>query len=219
MGATPPPPERMPGSSPGPGVDIAGTPVVDPTKNVLDLVAARGERQDDLLAAAVKRIDDLRNAETARLRELSNVRHEHVQSLAELRADYEDKLRVAEAARIDSIRAVDVAAVQRAAEVASAQAATLATQNATLAETLRVQLAATATAFAASQQQALEPMRKDISDLRTAKDQTVGAKVQTSETGGTHRENMGLAIAATGIVGSVIIGVSGIVVGLIFKGG
>jgi hypothetical protein len=41
-----PPPE------PGLGVDAAGGPVVDPTKNVLDLVAAAITRQDDLRGAA-----------------------------------------------------------------------------------------------------------------------------------------------------------------------
>lgn len=37
---------------PGEGVDARGGPVVDPTKNVLDLVAAAMERQDDLRGAA-----------------------------------------------------------------------------------------------------------------------------------------------------------------------
>ena len=37
-----------PGGNPGPGVDAYGQPVVDPTQNVLDLVKAAIQRQDDL---------------------------------------------------------------------------------------------------------------------------------------------------------------------------
>ena len=43
--------EASPGVSPGPGVDRFGTPVVDPTQNVLDLVEAAIKRQDDLRMA------------------------------------------------------------------------------------------------------------------------------------------------------------------------
>lgn len=47
------------GGKPGVGVDYSGRDVVDPTKNVLDLVAAAIQRQDDLRAAETRRIDDL----------------------------------------------------------------------------------------------------------------------------------------------------------------
>jgi len=36
---------------PGPGVDSEGRAVIDPTRNVLDLVAAANRRQDDLRTA------------------------------------------------------------------------------------------------------------------------------------------------------------------------
>ena len=84
---------------PGLGVDYQGNPVVDPTKNVLDLVAA-----------AIKRQDDLREAESR-----------HVREIAGLRAEYTAELRKAETARIDAIRAVDVGAVNRAAEVSAGE--------------------------------------------------------------------------------------------------
>ena len=87
----------------------------DPTKNVLEHVAA-----------AIQRQDDLRESESRHQRELGGVR-EH----------YAAELRRAEAERIDAIRAVDVGAVNRAAEVASTQALTLATQVTTSTETLR----------------------------------------------------------------------------------
>lgn len=44
-------PERSIHGSQGPSTDAANNPVVDPTKNVLDLVGAAIQRQDDLRAA------------------------------------------------------------------------------------------------------------------------------------------------------------------------
>ncbi|HEY9413122.1 MAG TPA: hypothetical protein VIQ30_00050, partial [Pseudonocardia sp.] len=75
-------------------MDSKGQPVLDPTKNVLDLVEA-----------AIKRQDDLREMESQHQREIGDLRHQ-----------YEKELRKAETARIDAIRAVDVGAVNRAAE-------------------------------------------------------------------------------------------------------
>jgi hypothetical protein len=133
--------------------------VSDPTRNVLDLVTA-----------AIKRQDDLRFADSGNLREIVG-----------LRADYDDKLRDAETARIDAIRSVDVGNVQRAAEVQAAQALTLATQVTTSADALRAQVEAarqqTATALAA----ALEPIQKDIQDLRRVQYEGVGQRIQSTE--------------------------------------
>jgi hypothetical protein len=131
----------------------------DPTTNVISLVEA-----------AMKRQDDLRNLEAR-----------HVGELAELRAHYDQKLREAETARIDAIRAVDVGAVNRAAEVAATQANTLAAQVATSAETLRTQVAAAATAATTALAAALEPIQKDIADLRRAQYEAQGQKTQVVE--------------------------------------
>lgn len=143
----------------GVGVDGAGNPVVDPTQNVLDLVQA-----------AIQRQDDLRLAESR-----------HVREVAALRAEYTAELRLAETARIDAIRAVDVAAVQRATEVASQQALTLAAQVAASAETLRNQVSAAASASQAALSAALEPITKDIADLRRAQYEQAGGKAQVVE--------------------------------------
>jgi len=102
----------------GPSTDRNNEPVIDPTRNVLDLVGAAIQRQDDL-------------------REMES---KHARERAELMAGYEDKLRVAESERINAIRAVDVAAVQRASEVANQQAATLALQVSTTADAFRMAL-------------------------------------------------------------------------------
>lgn len=148
-----------PGQSAGPAIDRTGTPVVDPTANVLGLVEAAVTRLNDLREAESKRIDDI----------------------AGLRADYDEKLRDAESKRIDAIRAVDVGAVSRAAEVAATQATTLATQVAASAEALRAQVATTATAFRAELSAALEPIQKRIDDLTRVQYESVGSKTQVTE--------------------------------------
>ncbi len=159
--------------APGPGVDAAGQPVIDPTRNVLDLVAAQVQRQDDL-----------REAEAASLRrEVS------------LRAEYDQKLRHAESARIDAIRAVDVGAVQRAAEVSAQQATTLAAQVALSAEAVRVALAA-----------AMEPIQKDIADLRRAQYEAQGSRGQVGET----RLNLGAVFGGISVLLVLVLGVAGL---------
>jgi hypothetical protein len=143
----------------GVGVDAYGAPVKDPTANVLDLVEAAIKRQDDLRDAA----------------------DQHVREIAALRASYDEKLRKAETARIDAIRAVDVGAVSRAAEVSAQQALTLANQVAVSAETLRNQVAAAATASTTALAAALEPIQRDIADLRRAQYEAQGVKANTAE--------------------------------------
>ena len=144
----------------GPSVDRFGTPVTDPTRNVLDLISSAIERQDDL----------------------RGLESQHLRELADLRAHYDARLREAETARIDAIRAVDVGAVTRAAEVAATQAQTLATQVTVSAETLRTQVAAAATAASTALSAALEPIQKDIADLRRAQYEAQGQKTQVVET-------------------------------------
>lgn len=90
--------------SQGPAIDKVGDPVIDPTKNVLDLVTAAIQRQDDL-------------------RSLDNKWRDFVDNL---RAYHIREMRKAEADRIDAIRAVDVSNVQQASVVAENRATTLA---------------------------------------------------------------------------------------------
>ena len=163
-----------------------GSPVVDPTKNVLDLVEA-----------AIRRQDDLRSLEARWLRRE-----------IEIRAEYDDRLRAAETARIDAIRAVDVGAVQRAAEVQQTQATALATQQATIAETLRSQVAAAATVQATALAAALEPIQKDIADLRKVQYETAGGKTQVVEqraTTGEGRFNLNAIVSTVSLVGFLIL--------------
>ena len=133
--------------------------VLDPTRNVLDLVDA-----------AIKRQDDLREAEARHFREIDK-----------LRAIYDDKLRAAETARIDAIRAVDVNAAQQASQLAESRATTLAATVAAAAEAMRTQVGAAAAAAATSLASALVPLQDAIADLRRAQYEQVGQKTQVVE--------------------------------------
>lgn len=158
----------------------SGRGAFDPSKNVLDLVAAMERRQDDLREASEKRSDDLREQESGWRDRMDNVRQLHTRDM-----------RQAETDRIDAIRAVDVGAVNRAAEVAAAQATALAGQVAASAEALRNQVAAAATAQTVALAAALEPIIKDIADLRRAQYEQQGQKAQVQE-GRERGSNFGL---------------------------
>lgn len=154
------------------------TRVVDPTENVIALVHA-----------AMKRQDDMRDLVAA-----------HSAEVATLRADYDQRLREAETARINAIRAVDVGAVNRAAEVSATQALALAAQVAASAETLRTQVAAAAAASAVALSNALEPIQKDIRDLRDSQSRGQGGKDQTTTT----RLNYGAILGGVSVLIALI---------------
>lgn len=164
-------------AGPGPGVDAQGRAVIDPTANVIAI-----------LEAAVNRQDDLRIQES-----------QHVRELMELRQSFYEQLRIKESDRIDAIRAVDVGAVNRAAEVSAAQAQTLATQVATSAETLRAQVQATATAGTVALAAALEPIQKDVQDLRRIQYEQQGQKAGVVETRDDRRQGISVVWVALGV--------------------
>lgn len=166
--------------------------MIDPTRNVLDLVGAAIARQDDL--------SELRT-------EMATKETLHVRELMQLRAEHVDKMQTKEGERLDAIRAVDIGAVNRAAEEAATRANILAAQVAQSAETLRTQVAATATAAQVQLSAALEPIIKDIADLRRAQYEAQGQKTQVVEARGSG--NYTLAILGgifgfIGVIGSII---------------
>ena len=108
----------------------------------------------NLFDNTVKRLDDLRYEATS-----------HTRDIMALRSMYEEKLRIAESDRIDAIRAVDVGA-----------AAILANQVSASAEALRAQVEATRVTTAQSLAAALEPIQKDIADLRRVQYEQQGQK-------------------------------------------
>lgn len=122
-----------PNPNPGARIPAAGGSEIDPTKNVLDLVAAMSLRQDDLRVEIVRRID----AEI-----------KHVKDMAELRAAHGQQLDAKEAERLDKTRQVDITAVATADTRSQLAIQALAATTALNAETLRNAVAASAQALA-----------------------------------------------------------------------
>lgn len=174
----------------GPGVDRHGNPVIDPTRNVLDLVAAANLRQDDLRKAEFKRQDDLREAESSHIRQIQALMEKHASEMLS-----------AEKARLDAIREVDVAAIQARAAESTAQATALAAQVSAAAEAMRTQVAATATLSQAALTSVVEPIRKDISELRDYQLRQAGAKAEIVET---RTDQRGSNTTLLAVIGTVI---------------
>lgn len=143
-----------------------GSPLIDPTKNVLDLVAADARRQDELAAQ-----------ESKHFRELLAERDK----LFDLRAQDAREIREAESNRIDAIRAVDVETGNKAAVVASAQITALAASTTVLADTLRAQVAVAATASDIALKAALTPIQNDVAELRRVQYQQQGERASRTE--------------------------------------
>jgi len=160
---------------------IAPGQIIDPTKNVLDLVRSAIIRQDDLRDAnekltramldGVEKIAVLRASHSAELTEAESKRLDEV---ARLRADYTTQLSLAEAKRIDAIRAVDVNAVAVASQRAADQAGVLASQVSSSAEALRALVASTAATVATSLQQATTSLSARLTTLEQASYQSQG---------------------------------------------
>jgi hypothetical protein len=148
--------------SPGPATDRYNAPVVDPTANVIALVAANDRRQDDLREITAK----------------------HLKEIVSLRAAYDAELRGAESNRIDAIRLVDTGNVTRAAEVSAAQATALATSQIQSAEALRVQVEATRITTQDALTTALQPIQAAIESLRQTQFQQQGEKAAGVESRG-----------------------------------
>ena len=146
-------------ASPGPGVDREGRPVIDPTKNVLNLVEA-----------SVRRLDDLRRQS-----------EKYIVDMATMAAAHAKELRELEAQRIDAIRTVDVAASQQTAKDAEVRAAALAKQVTDAAEAMRAQVAQTASAAATSLGAALVPIQERLAELTRLQYEQQGQKQQVVE--------------------------------------
>jgi hypothetical protein len=160
---------EAPGSSQGPAVDRTGQPVKDPSPNVLDLVRAAIERQDDLRDMSAAHAREMR--ETARM--------------YESRLDTKDQqLRAAEAGRLDAIQTRSDLTVQRAAEVQAAQQQALATQVTSTADTFRASIAAE-----------LAPIKASIEDLRRAQYEQQGEKSSKVETSTDARDAIAIEAA------------------------
>jgi len=145
--------DAIPRGAPGIPVDAGGGPTIDPTKNVLDLVAA-----------AVRREDDLREAE----RRFNATEIAHVKELARLRAGHSREIRILDADRLEKVRQVDQLNADRLAQQIRDAVDTLATTTAATAETLRNQGAATAAVVAGQTERIVNPILERLAALERA---------------------------------------------------
>lgn len=157
-------------------------PFVDPTENVIALVAAAMQRQDDL-----------REMQAAHAREMRETARRY-----EDRLDVKDQqLRSAEAGRLDAIQTRSDLTVQRAAEVQAAQQQALATQVTSTADTFRASIAAE-----------LAPIKASIEDLRRAQYEAQGKQGQIVETRDVHSESrlsFSAVIAAFAVIVAIVV--------------
>ena len=184
-------------SSPGPGVDAQGTPVIDPTLNV---------RHD--LAASERRQDDLRDVSAGWQERMADLRFQFTEQLAALRAAHGAELRQAETERLDAIRRVDQGNVEAAAKVQTQAASTLAGQVAGAADAMRTQVETTRQQLQAQIAATNEPLLHGVAELRKVQYETAGSKAQTVETRDVSAGRMGwtyLAVGVVAVVGVVLI--------------
>jgi|SRR5579872_145014 len=147
-----------------------GQRVIDPTENVMSLVAAAQKRQDDLREAENRRIDDLRKQQVQYEHELRTVRSQYQDELAQAESKRIDALATAESRRLDAVLAGMKADVALASEKASATAATLAAS-----------VAATATATASQINELRNTLDKRLAAVEQNQYQAGGAQTQRSE--------------------------------------
>jgi hypothetical protein len=163
-------------------------PVIDPTKNVLDLVAAAIERQDDLRQAEAKRLDNLREAEGRRLdnlRRLERYFNERFDAQAERLRSAEahriDAQALAESRRIDALLQAAQQGVTLANEKQQAAAATLAAAVTSSAEALRATVTATAAQTNSSIQTLRDTMDKRMAEIERRQYEGHGRDIQRGE--------------------------------------
>jgi hypothetical protein len=131
--------ERRQGTS-GMGVDIHGGPVIDPTKNVLDLVDASVRRLDDMTLLRAELVAE----KILRLERQIDL----ITQMATMRAEHQKDLDALESKRLDAMRQVDQIAVKTEADRASTAITALAAAASTTAETLRSAVNTSATNLA-----------------------------------------------------------------------
>jgi len=160
-------PPAMP-QAPAPTVPPPG--VIDPTANVLSLVAAAIQRQDDLRDIELNRADDMRELTSKYEEKLAAVRERGQRDLMMAESRRIDAVQLAESRRVDANIAGLQASITQGIEKAATQASALAVQVLANAETLRNSLATT-----------VSVLEKRIGTLENNQFQSGGVTAQKSE--------------------------------------
>ena len=174
---------------PGLATDATGGPVVDPTQNVLQLVYAAVQRQDDLREKDSKFME----AESR-----------HLHDMANLRAKYDELLRVIDMERQQKVREVDVLGGRTEAERAQAAIKALAEVSSTTAETLRKTVETTAVTQANQLDTKFAESNKRMSALELAVSSTAGKGIGLNAMWGYVAGAIGLIISILSAFGIVL---------------
>jgi poly-gamma-glutamate capsule biosynthesis protein CapA/YwtB (metallophosphatase superfamily) len=158
---------------------------VDPTANVLALVAAAMARQDDLRAAEAKRRDDL-----------FTVEQRHRSEMREQMGTQLDARLVAEKERVNALLAAAQSAVALDRTRAELTASALAERVDTSAKTLSAQVETTAKAAEAAVIAAATSLNSRIAPLEQFRFEQGGAKTQQVEGKSDNRWVLGVAMSA-----------------------
>ena len=177
------------GGRPGPGVDLQGREVVDPSVNVKALNEAGLARQDDL-----------REREARWMLRMGSVVVAGSVGFIVTLAGHQKELGSAESARIDAIRSVDVGTAARAADVLATAQQALATQATVAADTLRGLVAPTASTLQQTLATQLQPITTAIEALRAAQFTQQGQAAQRTEGRGDSQWLLTSAIALGAVV-------------------
>ena len=198
----------------GPATDRRNEPVVDPTKNVLQLVEAAIQRQDDLREAEAKHLRDILDlrAEFAReIREAENLRQATVNK--ERFASVETQLDLVERQRVeqkkdtkDAVDAALAAAKEAVKEQTTASQLSIGKSEASTKEQLN-QLSATFTTAQQAMTQAIVSLTTRVERIENAR--TTLAEQRTDTRGGTTATiaSISVAIALLSIIATVVIAV------------
>jgi hypothetical protein len=126
------------------GVDASGGPVIDPTKNVLDLTNAANKRQDDLREMhnryIAAKIDQLQET-VKRVEQVSELRADHAREVSLIHQAHDREIHKMEQDKLAAFRASDemariteanrsLAAIQVVERTLNSTATALASQNA-----------------------------------------------------------------------------------------
>jgi hypothetical protein len=178
-------------------------PLIDPTANVLSLVAAAIARQDDLRNAEFKRIDDLLKLRAECAHELTEVHLKAQQDLMAAESKRIDAITLAESRRIDALLAAATNNVALASEKAGAQAQTLAASVASSAEALRNQVATTSAATTTLITQVRESLEKRLQIVEQNQFAAGGAAGQRTESRGTSQWAIGIVITVAIVLAQI----------------
>lgn len=160
-------------NNPGLAVDAAGNPVVDPTKNVLDLVAAAIARQDDLRAWLEKVVDAKIEGRSA----LSNERYQSV---------------------LREFESIERRRIENKSDTKSALDAALAAAK----EAVKEQALASDKAISKSESAVTDQIKAVVATVDDLKARTVVMETQkttTVENRGESRSNIGMVVGIIGV--------------------